>query len=81
VELADDGLCCGAGGAYASQQPEMAGAIRERKVEVIAAAAERSGATMVVSSNPGCLGHLEGSLSTLGLSIRHPIDLLADAVL
>jgi glycolate oxidase iron-sulfur subunit len=81
VELADDGLCCGAGGAYAAQQPEMAGAIRDRKIDVIATAAERTGATTVVSSNPGCLGHLHGPLSALGLSIRHPIDLLAESVL
>lgn len=80
VELADDGLCCGAGGAYSAQHPELAGAIRERKVEAIADAAGRSGASIVVSSNPGCLGHLESSLAELGLSIRHPVDLLAEAL-
>ena len=36
VELDDEGLCCGAGGAYAAQHPELAGAIRDRKVEAIA---------------------------------------------
>lgn len=80
VEIADDGLCCGAGGAYSALHPEFANAIRERKVEAIADAAERSGARIVVSSNPGCLGHLESSLAGLDLSIRHPVDLLAEVL-
>ncbi len=32
VELDDDGLCCGAGGAYSALQPDLAGQIRERKI-------------------------------------------------
>ena len=54
VELDDEGLCCGAGGAYAAAQPELAGAIRDRKVAAIA----RSGAPLVASANPGCALHL-----------------------
>ena len=38
VELDDEGLCCGAGGAYSALQPELAGAIRERKLAAIARA-------------------------------------------
>ena len=38
VELDDDGLCCGAGGAYSALQPELAGRIRERKVAALASA-------------------------------------------
>ena len=33
VETDDDGLCCGAGGAYAALQPDLATSIRDRKVE------------------------------------------------
>ena len=54
VELDDEGLCCGAGGAYALSQPELASAIRELKVAAIA----RAGAPMVASANPGCALHL-----------------------
>ena len=32
VELDDEGLCCGAGGAYAALHPDLAGDIRARKV-------------------------------------------------
>ena len=35
VELDDDGLCCGAGGAYSALQPALAGEIRERKLAAI----------------------------------------------
>jgi glycolate oxidase iron-sulfur subunit len=68
VELDDEGLCCGAGGAYASEHRELAGDIRARKV----AAIERSGASVVASANPGCLVHLAGA----GLDVRHPLELV-----
>jgi glycolate oxidase iron-sulfur subunit len=68
VELDDDGLCCGAGGAYATFHPEMANAIRDLKVQAVG----RSGATIVASANPGCVLHLSGA----GLGVRHPVELL-----
>ena len=71
VELDDEGLCCGAGGAYAALHSEMAGAIRDRKLESVA----RSGATIVASANPGCALHL----SAAGLDVRHPVELLEEA--
>ena len=72
VELDDEGLCCGAGGAYSVLQPDLAGAIRTRKLEAIA----RSGATTVASANPGCSMHLAAA----GVNVRHPVELLADAL-
>ncbi len=80
VELDDAGLCCGAGGAYAVVEPELAGDIRERKLATIDRARERSGAAVVASANPGCSMHLERGLGERGITVRHPIDLLADAV-
>jgi glycolate oxidase iron-sulfur subunit len=68
VELDDDGLCCGAGGAYAAQQPELAGPVRDRKV----AAVQRSGAPVVASANPGCAMWL----SNAGLRVRHPLEIV-----
>jgi glycolate oxidase iron-sulfur subunit len=69
VELDDEGLCCGAGGAYALSQPELASAIRERKVAAIA----RSGAPVVASANPGCALHLAAA----GVEAVHPCQLVA----
>ncbi len=77
VELDDDGLCCGAGGAYSALQPELAGQIRDRKVASIDRAAERSTAGSVASANPGCSMHLG---AVLGLPVRHPVDLVAEAL-
>jgi glycolate oxidase iron-sulfur subunit len=72
VELDDEGLCCGAGGAYAALHSDLAGAIRTRKV----AAIERSGATVVASANPGCVVHLRNA----GLDVRHPMTLIDEAI-
>ena len=72
VALDDDGLCCGAGGAYSMLEPELATAIRSRKT----AAVERSGASVVASANPGCSLHLAAA----GLDVRHPLELVAQAL-
>ena len=50
---------------------------RDRKVAAIAAATDRSGATVVASANPGCAMHLAAA----GVDVRHPVDLVAEAVL
>lgn len=74
VELDDDGLCCGAGGAYAAQQPDLAGAIRERKLAAIAA----TGARIVASANPGCAYHLAAGAPHL--IVQHPLEIVQEAV-
>ncbi|HEY7107735.1 MAG TPA: (Fe-S)-binding protein [Acidimicrobiia bacterium] len=74
-DTADDGLCCGAGGAYAALEPDLAAEIRLRKVEAI----RRAGGTLdplVASANPGCAMHL----GAVGLDVCHPAQLLAAAL-
>jgi glycolate oxidase iron-sulfur subunit len=81
VELDDDGICCGAGGAYSALQPELAAAIRERKLAALERAAQASGATTVASANPGCAFHLAAGLGPQpGLVVRHPVDIVAAAI-
>jgi glycolate oxidase iron-sulfur subunit len=75
IELDDDGLCCGAGGAYSVVEPELAGQIRERKVRNILAKSPTA-KTLVASANPGCLMHLQAA----GLIVKHPADILAEAL-
>jgi glycolate oxidase iron-sulfur subunit len=65
-------MCCGAGGAYAAQQPELSRAIREKKV----AAIDRSGAPVVASANPGCAMHLAAA----GLDVRHPVEIIDEVL-
>ena len=72
VELDDDGLCCGAGGAFSVSQPELADEVRSRKLASIA----RSGAPRTVSANPGCLEHLRRA----GIVVDHPVTVVAAAV-
>ena len=76
-ELPDDGLCCGAGGAYSFDHPDMAIRILDRKY----AAIERlGGVTRLASGNPGCSAHIGAHIpASLGqLRIVHPIELVAE---
>ena len=77
-ETDDDGLCCGAGGAYSLLQPDLSASIRDRKVAAIERACRDldPASVTVVSANPGCTYHLRAA----GLSVRHPAELLADAL-
>ena len=68
---ADDGLCCGAGGAYSVFEPELSLAVRDRKVAALRAAAGTD-SFIVASANPGCAMHLTAA----GLDVRHPAELL-----
>ncbi len=72
VALDDEGLCCGAGGAYSILEPSTAARIRARKL----AAIERAGADVVASANPGCSIHLERA----GVTVAHPVTLVARAL-
>lgn len=74
IELDDEGLCCGAGGAYSALHPDMAADIRDRKLAAIGRAAPAG--TTVVSANPGCAMHLAAA----GVPVRHPVDLVAEVV-
>jgi glycolate oxidase iron-sulfur subunit len=65
VELDDDGMCCGAGGAYATLQPAMAAEVRARKLDAIA----HAGGGTVASANPGCQLHLAAA----GVAAAHPL--------
>ena len=72
VELEDDGMCCGAGGAFSVLQPELAGLIRDRKVAEI----DRHTPDAVASANPGCSMHL----AKAGVPTVHPMTLIDQAL-
>ena len=74
IEIADDGLCCGAGGAFSLLQPDMAASARRRKVDSITAAGGID--RIVASANPGCQQHLAAA----GLDVRHPLDIIASTM-
>ena len=74
LETADDGLCCGAGGAYAVTQPELSRRILDLKLDALRAAGGAN--PIVASANPGCVVQLRGA----GIDARHPADLIAEAL-
>ena len=80
AELDDDGLCCGAGGAYSALHPRTAAEIRDRKLASIERARTMGGASarsaVVVSANPGCAMHLAAA----GQAVRHPVEIIAEAL-
>ncbi|GAB6040864.1 (Fe-S)-binding protein [Endothiovibrio diazotrophicus] len=67
--------CCGAAGDYLLRQPTIADALREEKLDALAALAPR----YLVSSNRGCLLHLAAGLRERGIEVEvlHPLELLA----
>jgi glycolate oxidase iron-sulfur subunit len=75
VELArsESHLCCGSAGTYSVLQPELAYALRDRK---LARLAELEPA-VIVSANVGCIQHLQTGTAT---PVRHWIELLDEAI-
>jgi L-lactate dehydrogenase complex protein LldE len=74
VEPAHGDLCCGFGGTFALKQPELSVAMADEKLD----RAREAGASAVVSTDVGCLMHLEGRARRRGmdLQVHHLVDLL-----
>lgn len=77
IELPASDRCCGSAGIYNLTHPEIAGALRERKVDEIVG----TGADAVAVANPGCLLQIAAGLHARGAAVAaiHPVSLLADA--
>ena len=78
VELAESDVCCGSAGSYNLTEPEMAERLQRRKIENIV----KSGATLVVTTNPGCLMQIRAGLKKAGanhIHALHLVDYLIDA--
>ena len=75
VELArsESHLCCGSAGTYSVLQPELAYALRDRK---LARLGELEPA-VIVSANVGCIQHLQTGTPT---PVRHWIEVLDEAI-
>ena len=73
VPAAESHLCCGSAGTYSVLQPELATALRERKLSHLAPL----GAPLIASANIGCIQHLQAGTAT---PVRHWVEVL-DAAL
>jgi glycolate oxidase iron-sulfur subunit len=69
VLCAESHLCCGSAGTYSVLQPEIAHALRDRKLANL----EATGADEIVSANIGCLSHLQSGTET---PVTHWIELV-----
>jgi glycolate oxidase iron-sulfur subunit len=75
VEVAptESHLCCGSAGTYSVLQPELSYQLRDRKLGHL----QPLGASVIVSANIGCIGHLQSGTET---PVKHWVEVL-DAAL
>ena len=75
VELPNADECCGFGGVFTAEQPEISRSMLERKVANIA----KTGADVCVTADPSCLLHIQGGLNRAGVRTRmmHIAEVLA----
>jgi glycolate oxidase iron-sulfur subunit len=74
-EIREAEICCGSAGIYNMVEPEPAAELGERKANNIL----KTGAQMIVTSNPGCMLQLQSSLKQMGrdgLPMAHPVEVL-----
>lgn len=64
VEMPESDVCCGSAGSYNLTEPEMAERLQRRKIENIL----KTGATCIVTTNPGCLLQMRAGLDRAGAS-------------
>lgn len=78
IPIPDEGLCCGAGGAFAIEHPDVAREIVERKYVAVETVVDPE-ANYISSGNPGCIGHLAANKpqSLSRMSVVHPVQLVA----
>jgi L-lactate dehydrogenase complex protein LldE len=71
-------LCCGFGGAFAVEYPEISGAMLSDKLEELAA----TGATLVICNEGGCALNMAGGAHRRGLPLRfkHLAECLAESL-
>jgi Fe-S oxidoreductase len=74
-ELPEGTVCCGFGGSTSGINPEVSEQILSRKLENVV----QTGASILVTDNPGCIMHLRGGIDARGLPIQvvHLAQLLA----
>jgi len=73
VLCAESHLCCGSAGTYAVLHPDIAHALRDRKLANL----EATGAREYVSANVGCITHLQSGTAT---PVSHWIELVDRAL-
>jgi len=78
VEMAESSVCCGFGGSFSFEYPEVANRVLERKL----ANMDATGVDCVIADNPGCLTHLRGGLDARRkpMRVRHLAEVLWESL-
>ncbi len=71
-EMSESDRCCGFGGLFSARMPEVSNAMTREKL----AQAETTGATTLVSIDPGCLMQMQGLAEKAGVQPVHLATLL-----
>ncbi len=76
AEIDDIPMCCGFGGSFSFDFPEIAERLMNRKLD----AAERTGAGVMLTDNQGCIMHLRGGCDAQKrpLEVRHIAEVIAE---
>jgi iron-sulfur cluster protein len=76
VDVPDIANCCGFGGTFSMDWPEVADRMAEWKLAAVAA----TGCNVLASDNPGCLAHIAAAARRRGLDLRvaHVLELVAE---
>jgi glycolate oxidase iron-sulfur subunit len=74
VEISDAGTCCGSAGVYNLLQPEAASELGARKATSVLA----TGASLLISANPGCSLQIASALAGRGqdIAVAHTAEVL-----
>jgi glycolate oxidase iron-sulfur subunit len=77
VELGEAEMCCGSAGIYNLTEPAMAARLLERKMAHV----EATGASAVVTANPGCILQIAAGLRARGrdVTVLHVVEVLDQA--
>jgi Fe-S oxidoreductase len=78
AEMAESSVCCGFGGSFSFDYPEVANRVLERKLSNI----DATGVDLVISDNPGCLTHLRGAMDAREKTtrVRHIAEVLWESL-
>ena len=74
-EIREAEICCGSAGIYNMVEPEPAEELGRRKADNIL----KTGAELIVTSNPGCMLQIQASLKKMGhdgIPMAHPMEVL-----
>jgi|YelNatPaOPRAMG01_1025707.scaffolds.fasta_scaffold31467_2 glycolate oxidase iron-sulfur subunit len=73
VEMAGADVCCGGGGTFQWEHPEIAAQITAQKVKNI----EKTQAEIVATGCPGCRLQIYGNITNEEIKVLHPVQVLA----